>query len=214
MCYKYSVLIFKNNRHGSRKVQDMWRLGLPPSVRGQIWKLAIGNELMITKGITSTSPSSPPCFSLIPLLPLSSSTYLTIVQSCLISVMDTLSRPRWLCLGMHPILAKTKKKIERRRKGKNKRVPSDSINRSPKSKMVHAADGATPSKTKRGAEFVPVQMDELLGKEGTVALVSILDLPLDFPTRELFVPGIYYSIFSFLLYFSFSFLSFFSFFVY
>lgn len=38
------------NRRETKKVQEMWRVGLPPSVRGQIWKLAIGNELMITKG--------------------------------------------------------------------------------------------------------------------------------------------------------------------
>ncbi len=27
----------------------MWWHGLPPSIRGQVWKLAIGNELNLTK---------------------------------------------------------------------------------------------------------------------------------------------------------------------
>ncbi|XP_043912592.1 TBC1 domain family member 12 isoform X2 [Protopterus annectens] len=34
-------------RH-TRKVRDLWWLGLPPSVRGKVWSLAIGNELNIT----------------------------------------------------------------------------------------------------------------------------------------------------------------------
>lgn len=33
---------------GSRKVAELWWSGLPPSVRGRVWKLAIGNELNIT----------------------------------------------------------------------------------------------------------------------------------------------------------------------
>ncbi|XP_068133122.1 TBC1 domain family member 14 isoform X2 [Hyperolius riggenbachi] len=32
----------------SRRVRDMWWQGLPPSVRGKVWSLAIGNELNIT----------------------------------------------------------------------------------------------------------------------------------------------------------------------
>ncbi|XP_043918763.1 TBC1 domain family member 14 isoform X1 [Protopterus annectens] len=32
----------------SRKVRDLWWLGIPPSVRGKVWTLAIGNELNIT----------------------------------------------------------------------------------------------------------------------------------------------------------------------
>ncbi|XP_048397613.1 TBC1 domain family member 14-like isoform X1 [Stegostoma tigrinum] len=34
-------------RH-SRKVRDLWWQGIPPSVRGKVWSLAIGNELNIT----------------------------------------------------------------------------------------------------------------------------------------------------------------------
>jgi len=101
---------------------------LPPSVRGQIWKLAIGNELMITKELFDIS------------------------------------------------IGHAQQTIE-------------TMFGSPQTKVPNGADGATPSNTGgRGATFVPVQMDELLGKEGTVALVSILDLPADFPARELFIP--------------------------
>uniref|UniRef100_A0A8C2VD78 TBC1 domain family member 14 n=1 Tax=Chinchilla lanigera TaxID=34839 RepID=A0A8C2VD78_CHILA len=32
----------------SRKVRDLWWQGIPPSVRGRVWSLAIGNELNIT----------------------------------------------------------------------------------------------------------------------------------------------------------------------
>ncbi|XP_018083992.2 TBC1 domain family member 14 isoform X2 [Xenopus laevis] len=32
----------------SRRVRDMWWQGIPPSVRGRVWSLAIGNELNIT----------------------------------------------------------------------------------------------------------------------------------------------------------------------
>ncbi|XP_078717591.1 TBC1 domain family member 14-like isoform X1 [Lampetra fluviatilis] len=32
----------------SRKVRDLWWQGIPPSIRGKIWSLAIGNELNIT----------------------------------------------------------------------------------------------------------------------------------------------------------------------
>ncbi|XP_056411051.1 TBC1 domain family member 14 isoform X2 [Hyla sarda] len=32
----------------SRKVREMWWQGIPPSVRGKVWSLAIGNELNIT----------------------------------------------------------------------------------------------------------------------------------------------------------------------
>ncbi|GFN83403.1 TBC1 domain family member 14 [Plakobranchus ocellatus] len=34
----------------TKKVRDLWWMGLPPSVRGKIWKLAIGNDLNITHG--------------------------------------------------------------------------------------------------------------------------------------------------------------------
>lgn len=35
-------------RKGSRKARDLWWQGLPPSVRGKVWRLAIGNDLNIT----------------------------------------------------------------------------------------------------------------------------------------------------------------------
>lgn len=34
----------------SKKVRDLWWQGIPPSVRGKVWSLAIGNELNITHG--------------------------------------------------------------------------------------------------------------------------------------------------------------------
>uniref|UniRef100_A0A665VPA1 TBC1 domain family member 12-like n=1 Tax=Echeneis naucrates TaxID=173247 RepID=A0A665VPA1_ECHNA len=33
---------------GTRRVRELWWQGLPPSVRGRVWSLAIGNELNIT----------------------------------------------------------------------------------------------------------------------------------------------------------------------
>lgn len=110
-------------KHDSKKCQEMWRYGLPPSIRGKVWKLAIGNELYITKELydisvghaqqtkaTMTSPPPPP--------------------------------------------------------------------------TKHMSDGATTSKSNSVQDL---SMDELLGKEGTVLLVS-LDLPPEFPARQLFVP--------------------------
>lgn len=38
------------SRWCSRKVRDLWWQGIPPSVRGRVWSLAIGNELNITHG--------------------------------------------------------------------------------------------------------------------------------------------------------------------
>ncbi|KAG7234088.1 hypothetical protein INR49_005927 [Caranx melampygus] len=32
----------------SRRVRDLWWQGIPPSVRGKVWSLAVGNELNIT----------------------------------------------------------------------------------------------------------------------------------------------------------------------
>lgn len=43
-------LIISFIRKGSRKAKDLWWQGIPPSVRGRIWKLAIGNDLQITNG--------------------------------------------------------------------------------------------------------------------------------------------------------------------
>ena len=34
--------------HHTRKVQELWWKGLPPGVRGEVWKKAIGNELNIS----------------------------------------------------------------------------------------------------------------------------------------------------------------------
>ncbi|KAK0133749.1 TBC1 domain family member 14 [Merluccius polli] len=40
----------------SRRVRDLWWQGVPPSVRGKVWSLAVGNELNITHG-TVENPS-------------------------------------------------------------------------------------------------------------------------------------------------------------
>uniref|UniRef100_A0A8C2YXJ1 TBC1 domain family member 14 n=1 Tax=Cyclopterus lumpus TaxID=8103 RepID=A0A8C2YXJ1_CYCLU len=37
----------------SRRVRDLWWQGLPPSVRGKVWSLAVGNELNITHELYS-----------------------------------------------------------------------------------------------------------------------------------------------------------------
>ena len=37
-------------RKSTKKVKDLWWNGLPSSVRGRVWKLAIGNDLHITPG--------------------------------------------------------------------------------------------------------------------------------------------------------------------
>lgn len=36
-------------RKDNRKTRDLWWKGLPPSVRGRVWKLAVGNDLNITQ---------------------------------------------------------------------------------------------------------------------------------------------------------------------
>lgn len=107
----------------TKKAQEMWAYGLPPSIRGQIWKLAIGNELFITKDLFDIS------------------------------------------------------------NGHAQQTKASMLGISPPPKH----DGAT-MKTSRGAVIHAVAMDELLGKEGTVVLVS-LDLPASFPARQLFVQG-------------------------
>lgn len=35
-----------------RKTRELWWQGLPPSVRGQVWRLAIGNDLNVTRKLT------------------------------------------------------------------------------------------------------------------------------------------------------------------
>ncbi len=43
----YYFFFFRRN---AKKVHELWWLGLPPSVRGRVWKLAFGNDLHITQG--------------------------------------------------------------------------------------------------------------------------------------------------------------------
>ncbi len=42
--------LLPSQRHNTRRVRDLWWQGVPPSVRGKVWSLAIGNELNITPG--------------------------------------------------------------------------------------------------------------------------------------------------------------------
>lgn len=58
-CVQMSLLPLRANiethasvlfRWCSKKVRDLWWQGIPPSVRGKVWSLAIGNELNITHG--------------------------------------------------------------------------------------------------------------------------------------------------------------------
>lgn len=40
-------------RRSQRKLADLWKYGLPPIVRGKVWKLVIGNLLGVNQGIYS-----------------------------------------------------------------------------------------------------------------------------------------------------------------
>ncbi|XP_005473815.3 TBC1 domain family member 12 isoform X1 [Oreochromis niloticus] len=42
------ILPHWDSMKGTRRVRELWWQGLPPSVRGRVWSLAIGNELNIT----------------------------------------------------------------------------------------------------------------------------------------------------------------------
>uniref|UniRef100_A0A3Q3E495 TBC1 domain family member 12 n=1 Tax=Labrus bergylta TaxID=56723 RepID=A0A3Q3E495_9LABR len=44
------ILPHWDTMYGTRRVRELWWQGLPPSVRGRVWSLAIGNELNITPG--------------------------------------------------------------------------------------------------------------------------------------------------------------------
>lgn len=48
------------SRRSSRRVRELWWLGLPPGVRGEVWRRAIGNDLNISPGEdeTETRPLS------------------------------------------------------------------------------------------------------------------------------------------------------------
>lgn len=47
--WKEDVIPNWHNCKKTRKVRDLWWAGVPPSVRGKVWSLAIGNDLNITK---------------------------------------------------------------------------------------------------------------------------------------------------------------------
>lgn len=54
MClfFPFSLLLYI--RRATRRVRELWWQGLPPSVRGKVWSLAVGNELNITPGMFLT----------------------------------------------------------------------------------------------------------------------------------------------------------------
>ena len=46
-------------RHKKKEVKNTWELGLPPSVRGQVWSRAIGNALNLSRSMCLwTQPAS------------------------------------------------------------------------------------------------------------------------------------------------------------
>ena len=44
---RYKLFLY---RYQTTKVKLLWWKGLPPSVRGNVWRLTIGNDLNITNG--------------------------------------------------------------------------------------------------------------------------------------------------------------------
>ncbi|KAM3605696.1 uncharacterized protein V6R79_003161 [Siganus canaliculatus] len=46
--WNQEILPHWDSMKGTRRVRELWWQGLPPSVRGRVWSLAIGNELNIT----------------------------------------------------------------------------------------------------------------------------------------------------------------------
>ncbi|XP_018544124.1 TBC1 domain family member 12 isoform X2 [Lates calcarifer] len=48
LVWNQNILPHWDSMKSSRRAQDLWWGGLPPSVRGRVWSLAIGNELNVT----------------------------------------------------------------------------------------------------------------------------------------------------------------------
>ncbi|KAF4088685.1 hypothetical protein AMELA_G00057480 [Ameiurus melas] len=48
LAWSQEILPNWHSVHCSKRVRDLWWQGIPPSVRGRVWSLAIGNELNIT----------------------------------------------------------------------------------------------------------------------------------------------------------------------
>ena len=44
------ILLFQIFSKNTKKVRELWWNGIPPSVRGRVWRLAIGNSLNLTPG--------------------------------------------------------------------------------------------------------------------------------------------------------------------
>ncbi len=43
------MLPYWHHKKGTNELRELWKKGIPPSLRDQIWTLAIGNRLSITK---------------------------------------------------------------------------------------------------------------------------------------------------------------------
>jgi len=43
------ILPYWHSKKGTSELRELWKKGIPPSLRDQIWTLAIGNRLSITK---------------------------------------------------------------------------------------------------------------------------------------------------------------------
>ena len=50
-CYYYGCYCYYLYSHSSRKVHDLWWAGLPPGIRGKVWRKAIGNDLNISSAL-------------------------------------------------------------------------------------------------------------------------------------------------------------------
>ena len=69
-----------------RNTQDMWWYGIPPKVRGTVWKLSIGNELGITEDLYKYA------------------NYVCFYQhEMLIILFQNLFRPRGMCLSAYKL---------------------------------------------------------------------------------------------------------------
>ena len=44
-------LVYNDFSKNTRKVRELWWHGVPPSVRGEVWRVAIGNQLNLTPGM-------------------------------------------------------------------------------------------------------------------------------------------------------------------
>lgn len=46
----HSTVTDSGFRRSSKRVRELWWLGLPPGVRGEVWRKALGNDLNVSPG--------------------------------------------------------------------------------------------------------------------------------------------------------------------